>query len=97
MVKQRPAEQCLLLGEWHSARAEAGRMAAVRHYEILDTPPDGAFDRVAALAARFLDTPVASVAIVDQDRIWFKSHARPGRGTGDRPGSRPVLIGNMLR
>jgi sigma-B regulation protein RsbU (phosphoserine phosphatase) len=48
-------------------------MAAVRRYNILDTPPDGAFDRVAAMAARLFDVPVASVTIVDEDRIWFKA------------------------
>ncbi|MFF8675356.1 PP2C family protein-serine/threonine phosphatase [Streptomyces sp. NPDC015242] len=52
---------------------EAGRMEAVRRYDILDTPPDGAFDRVAALAARLFDVPVATVTIVDEDRIWFKA------------------------
>lgn len=48
-------------------------MAAVRRYDILDTPPDGAFDRVAAMAARLFDVPVATVTIVDTDRIWFKA------------------------
>lgn len=48
-------------------------MAAVRRYNILDTPPDGAFDRVANLAARILGTPIATVTIVDEDRIWFKA------------------------
>ncbi|MFJ6699954.1 PP2C family protein-serine/threonine phosphatase [Streptomyces sp. NPDC091272] len=52
---------------------EAARMEAVRRYDILDTPPDGAFDRVAAMAARLFDVPVASVTIVDADRIWFKA------------------------
>lgn len=52
---------------------EVGRMAAVRRYNILDTPPDGAFDRVAAMAARLFDVPVATVTIVDEDRIWFKA------------------------
>jgi sigma-B regulation protein RsbU (phosphoserine phosphatase) len=56
-----------------SAIEEAGRLAAVRRYAILDTPPDGAFDRVCALAARFFDAPLASVTIVDEDRIWFKA------------------------
>lgn len=46
----------------------------VRKYTILDTPPDGAFDRVTAIAARMLGTPMAIVSIVDTDRIWFKSH-----------------------
>ncbi|MHC8373537.1 sensor histidine kinase [Pseudomonas sp. MDT1-85] len=49
-------------------------MDIVRRYAILDTPPDGAFDRVTAIAARLLDTPIAIVSIVDTDRIWFKSH-----------------------
>ncbi|MFC9061078.1 PP2C family protein-serine/threonine phosphatase [Streptomyces sp. NPDC057074] len=53
--------------------AEAARIAAVRRYSILDTPPDGAFDRVAAMAARLFDVPVATVTIVDTDRIWFKA------------------------
>jgi hypothetical protein len=56
------------------ARDEAARMDAVRRYDILDTPPDGAFDRIAALAARLLDAPIAIVSDVDTDSIWFKSH-----------------------
>ncbi|MGA5143439.1 PP2C family protein-serine/threonine phosphatase [Streptomyces griseoincarnatus] len=52
---------------------EAARIAAVRRYDILDTPPDGAFDRVAAMAARLFDVPVVTVTIVDTDRIWFKA------------------------
>ncbi|MEP6752357.1 MAG: GAF domain-containing protein [Candidatus Dormiibacterota bacterium] len=52
---------------------EAGRLAAIRRYDVLDTPPDGAFERVTRLAARLLGTPIAIVSIVDEDRIWFKS------------------------
>jgi eukaryotic-like serine/threonine-protein kinase len=53
---------------------EAERLEAVRRLEILDTPADGAFDRITALAARLLKAPIAIVSIVDHDRIWFKSH-----------------------
>jgi len=53
---------------------ERNRLAAVRRFDILDTPPDGTFDRITALAARQLGIPVAIVSIVDHDRIWFKSH-----------------------
>ena len=53
---------------------EEDRMAAVHRYEILDTPPDGSFDRITALAARRFGTPIAIISIVDHDRIWFKSH-----------------------
>src|SRR4051812_10342344 len=50
------------------------RLAAVRRYDILDTPPDGAFDRITALAARRFDVPISIISMVDHDRIWFKSH-----------------------
>ena len=56
------------------AENEPGRLAAVRRYDILDTPPDGAFDRITAIAARRFDVPIAIISIVDEDRIWFKSH-----------------------
>lgn len=52
---------------------EQGRMAAVNRYDILDTPPDGAFDRITRLASAILEVPIAIVSIVDHDRIWFKS------------------------
>lgn len=66
MLQQQPAER-------DPAALEAERLAAVRRYAILDTPPDGAFDRICALAARWFDVPVATVTIVDEDRIWFKA------------------------
>ena len=52
---------------------EQARLAAVRRYSILDTPREGAFDRVAAVAARVFDVPISTVTIVDEDRIWFKA------------------------
>lgn len=53
---------------------EMRRLEAVRRYDILDTPPDGAFERITALASRLLGTPISIVSVVDEDRIWFKSH-----------------------
>jgi GAF domain-containing protein len=52
---------------------EEQRLAAVRRYQILDTPKDGAFDRITRLASTMLETPIAIVTVVDHDRIWFKS------------------------
>lgn len=52
---------------------EQERLAAVQRYDVLDSPPDGAFDRVTRLASTLLDVPIAIVSIVDTDRIWFKS------------------------
>ncbi|MDN3265763.1 SpoIIE family protein phosphatase [Streptomyces sp. CSDS2] len=74
--------------------SEARRMEAVRRYDILDTPPDGAFDRVAALAARLFDVPVATVTIVDEDRIWFK--AAHGLDGVSEIGRDPGLCGSAI-
>ena len=40
------------------ATAEFERLNALRRYAILDTPPEGAFDRITALAADMLEVPV---------------------------------------
>lgn len=52
---------------------ERQRLEALRKYEILDTPPDGTYDAVTALAASVFNVSIALVSIVDEDRIWFKS------------------------
>lgn len=52
---------------------EEGRLAALRRYDILDTPPDGAFDRITALAASLFGVPISIISLVDTDRTWFKS------------------------
>ncbi|MBW4043111.1 MAG: protein kinase [Acidobacteria bacterium] len=54
-------------------RAEQARTAALRRYNILDTPPDDAFDTITRLAAKMLGVPIAIVSIVDTDRVWFLS------------------------
>lgn len=53
---------------------EALRLKAIARYDVLDTPPDGAFDRITAIVARRFNVPIAIISIVDHDRIWFKSH-----------------------
>ncbi len=52
---------------------EERRLAALYRCEILDTPPEEAFDRVTRLACRVFDVPVALVSLVDRHRQWFKS------------------------
>jgi GAF domain-containing protein len=53
--------------------SEKARLEALRRYEVLDTPPDGAFDRITRLAAKMFNMPIAIISLVDEDRIWFKS------------------------
>ena len=55
---------------------EAQRLAELHAYEVLDTPPESAFDRIAELARDILETPIATVTLVDAERQWFK--AAPG-------------------
>jgi PAS domain S-box-containing protein len=52
---------------------EAARLAALRGLNILDTPPEPAFDSLARLAAHACNTPVALVSLVDEKRQWFKA------------------------
>ena len=53
---------------------ERERLEALKRYDILDTPPDGSFDRITKLASTIFKVPIAIISLVDTDRIWFKSH-----------------------
>lgn len=52
---------------------EAERLAAVHAYKILDTAPEVEFDVTTRVAASLFDAPIALVALMDRDRLWFKS------------------------
>ena len=52
---------------------EEQRLAELRRYAVLDTPPEKAFDNITELAARIFKVPIATVTLIDEDRQWFKS------------------------
>jgi signal transduction histidine kinase len=52
---------------------EDERIKTLRRYDMLDTPPDGSFDKLTKLAANLLKVPIAIISLVDKERIWFKS------------------------
>lgn len=52
---------------------ERARLSTLRELEILDTPPERAFDDLTRLASLVCETPVALVSLVDAHRLWFKS------------------------
>ncbi len=52
---------------------EERRIAALRQYDILDTPPDPVLDGLTSLAAAICGAPIAMISFVDEHRQWFKS------------------------
>jgi len=52
---------------------EDARLAALHRYDVLDTQPEEAFDRITRLVKIVLEMPMAVVSLVDRDRQWFKS------------------------
>jgi EAL domain-containing protein (putative c-di-GMP-specific phosphodiesterase class I) len=52
---------------------EEARLAALISVGILDTPPEPAFDAITRLAAEYFQADSASLAFVDESRVWMKS------------------------
>ncbi len=62
---------------------EARRLAALHHYQVLDTPREAAFDEIALLAAQICGTPIGVVNLVGDGRQFFK--AEVGLGVRETP------------
>ncbi len=56
-----------------AAVRDSERLEVLRRTALLDSPSEGAFDRLTSLASRVLRCPVALVSLVDQERQYFKS------------------------
>jgi diguanylate cyclase (GGDEF)-like protein/PAS domain S-box-containing protein len=56
-----------------AAVRDPARLAALRRLDLLDSPPEPAFDRLTRLAAAVLHAPIALITLVDADRQFFKS------------------------
>lgn len=67
----------------HSPEQE--RIAALRSYDVLDTPAEAEFDAIVRQAAAELGTPIALVSLIDENRQWFK--AKVGLGVSETPRS----------
>ena len=52
---------------------EALRVATLKRYRIMDTAPEMVFNELAQLAAYVVEAPMAAIAFIDEDRLWFKA------------------------
>ena len=62
---------------------QAARLAALRAYDILDTPRESDFDDIVMLASRICNTPISVINLIDESRQWFK--AETGLGVRETP------------
>src|ERR1700754_1393693 len=67
---------------------EQARLEAVRRYRLVDQPVEEAYDRIAFVAGAIFNTPIATVSLVEQDRVWLAAcQGLPGvREVGREPG-----------
>ena len=66
---------------------EALRLKSLHQYQILDTGSEERFDDIARLAAEVCSAPIALLALVDSDRIFYKSKIGITELETDREGS----------
>jgi PAS domain S-box-containing protein len=53
--------------------SEEDRLAALRDYEILDTPREAEFDDIIQMAAQACGCPVSALNLLDRHQQWFKA------------------------
>lgn len=53
---------------------ECARLKALAAAEILDTPPEPAYDSITRLAAEYFHADAVVLAFADETRVWVKSH-----------------------
>ncbi len=73
---------------------EAARLAALRTYNVLDTPPEAEFDELCRLAAQICDAPLAAITLVDGTRQWYK--ARIGLPVAHTPRTQDGFCANVV-
>ena len=57
----------------HSPITAPSRLAVLARANLLDTPPEARFDRMARLAAFAFQTPMSVISLVDAERTFFKA------------------------
>lgn len=52
---------------------ERARLRSLEQLQLIDTPHEERFERLARMARLLLGVPMSSVSLIDQDRQWFKA------------------------
>jgi diguanylate cyclase (GGDEF)-like protein len=52
---------------------EPARLAALRRYEVLDTPREAPFERMTGLVRAVLNVPISTLSLIDAERQSYKS------------------------
>jgi class 3 adenylate cyclase len=52
---------------------EPQRLDALRALDILDSPPETAYDEIAVLAAQICECPIGYISFIDDNRRWLKA------------------------
>ncbi|TWI56672.1 phospho-acceptor domain-containing protein [Pseudomonas duriflava] len=53
---------------------DAQRLLALRQTRLLDSAPEEGYDRLTRMCARLLGVPIAFISLVDEARVFYKSH-----------------------
>ncbi|WP_316811357.1 ATP-binding protein [Pedobacter heparinus] len=68
-----------------SSTNERERINALQRHRILDKPKEYQFDHIAKLASILCGVPIAIIALVDEEKVWFKSATGEFRVFDTRP------------
>jgi sigma-B regulation protein RsbU (phosphoserine phosphatase) len=74
---------------------ERDRLAAVRRYRLVDQPIEEAYQRIAYVAGALFDTPIATVSLVEEDRVWLA--ACQGLSGVRQVGREPGLCASVIQ
>jgi len=85
----------VLNDQLHPSWTESDRLAALRRYRVLDTPPEPVFDDLVQLAAHVCQTPIAVISLIEERRQWFK--AEVGLSLRETPLDRSICLRVILQ
>ncbi len=66
---------------------EDRRLRALDQLQLLGTGPEERFDRITRLAQRVFDVPIATLTLIDEHHLWFKSSQGMPARQADRQAS----------